>query len=282
MMKHWSIALFLVLLLLVTGSPARQDRVLRVRDNRIISFDQMIGDLKKVSVVFVGEFHDAPEDHEAQLAIIRAFHEADLPMAIGLEMFRADSRGVLDSWVSGKLSLQKFLPEYYDNWGMPWPLYRDIFLYAREHELPLLGLNISSSLSRKVAAQGFASLTTEEKKDLPPGISCSVDPTYREFIKKAYVDHARHHGKDFENFCEAQMIWDKSMAWHLLSYRKQNPGRSIVVLAGIGHAWKRGIPEQMIDAGSKLTYRVVLPSVPHQLDRKTVTTGDADYLILID
>ena len=282
MMKHWSIALFLVLLLLVTGSPARQDRVLRVRDNRIVSFGQMIGDLKKVSVVFVGELHDAPEDHDAQLAIIRAFHEADLPMAIGLEMFRADSRGVLDSWVSGSLSLQKFLPEYYDNWGMPWPLYRDIFLYAREHELPLLGLNISSDLSRKVAKHGFASLTTEEKRELPPGISCSVDPKYREFIKRAYSDHVQHHGEDFENFCEAQMIWDKSMAWHLLGYLRQNPGRSVVVLAGIGHAWKRGIPEQMTDAGAKLNYRVVLPYIPGQVDRHTITAGDADYLVLTD
>jgi uncharacterized iron-regulated protein len=275
--------LFTTMLLLILSPAVQSDRpgqrVLRVSDGRVITFSQMTDDLKKASIVYVGEVHDIPAHHVRQLEIISAIHEADKPMAIGLEMFRAENQKALDSWVKGKLPLDQFLPVYYRNWTMPWPLYRDIFLYAREHELPTMGLNIPDSISKKIAAKGFGALTPEEKKELPPGISCNVDPTYMEFIRRAYSGHS-HRDKGFVNFCEAQMVWDKSMAWHVMQFLRQNPDKTLVVLAGIGHAWKRGISEQVELDPKKYTSRVVLPSVPDQVDRETVTTEDADYLLL--
>ena len=161
---------------------------------------------------------------------------------------------------------------------MPWPLYQDIFLYIREHEIPLIGLNISNDVVRKVAQQGFGSLSAAEKKALPPGISCRVDAKYMEFIRQAYAEHS---GSDrpFLNFCEAQMVRDKSMAWRLIAYQKKNPKRTMVVLAGVGHAWKRGIAEQ-VNLESQLSIRSILPYLPGQVDQYSVTTGDADYVLL--
>ena len=54
-----------------------------------------------------------------------------------------------------RLPLEKFLASYYDNWRMPWPLYRDIFLYAREQQLPMRGLNIPEGISKKIAGTGI-------------------------------------------------------------------------------------------------------------------------------
>jgi uncharacterized iron-regulated protein len=278
-MKKKLLPLFIMLLLLAaTDSVAGDIRVLRVSDGKIITFSRMIEEVKKVNIVFVGEIHDSMEHHEAELAVIRAIHESDTPMSIALEMFRSDSQGALDSWVSRKSSLEQFLPEYYDNWRMPWPFYREIFWYARNHEIPLIGLNIPERISKKVAQHGFASLTDEERKHLPSGISCNVDATYREFIRRAYSDHVRQEGQ-FVNFCEAQMVWDKSMAWHLVKYMKKNHGRIVVVLTGVGHAWKRGMPEQ-VAMESEYTFRVILPIIPDQIEKGTVTTKDADYVLL--
>jgi uncharacterized iron-regulated protein len=75
------------------------------------------------------------------------------------------------------------------------------------------------------------------------------------------------------------MVWDKSMAWHLVEYLKKNRGRTVVVLAGVGHAWKRGMPEQ-VAMESKYTYRVILPLIPDQIEKRTVTKQDADYVLL--
>jgi len=253
--------------------------VYRVRDGRTIPFHTMLQDLKMTDFVFVGEIHDDPDTHLSELAIINALHAANVPLTIGLEMFRADSQRALNSWVNGTLPLDNFLPIYYDNWRQAWPLYRDIFTYAREHRIPMIGLNIPDAIAATVAQSGFASLAEKEKKNLPPGISCDVDPTYMAFIRRAYANHPTKMDKRFLNFCEAQMVWDKSMAWHLLEYRKKHPEHTIVVLAGVGHAWKRGIPEQ-IARESKYTFKVVMPLVPDQIEKDTVSMKDADYVIL--
>ena len=200
------------------------------------------------------------------------------PVAVGLEMFRKNNQDALDQYVQGKLSNEQFLPVYYNNWSMPWPLYGGIFEYAREHGMALVGLNIPDETARKIARQGFEALTEAEKKELPAGISCNVYPTYMEFIKRAYAGHGMH-GGDFANFCQAQMVWDKSMAWNLMNYLRKNQGTTMVVLAGVGHAWKRGISGH-VDDESDLTYRVLLPLLSDETHERTLTTEDADYVLL--
>ena len=241
--------------------------ILRVRDGAVISYDRMIQEIRNADIVFVGEVHDEQMHHDLELRIIRSFHESDLPISVGLEMFRSDSQQDLNSWVSGSSSLEQFLPSYYDNWRQPWPAYRGIFLYAREHQIPLVGLNIPSDITKAVARSGFLALNAEQKQKLPPGISCNIDQTYMQFIRQAYAGHLQQEDKRFLNFCEAQMVWDKSMAWKLIEYQKQSPGKTTVVLSGVGHAWKRGIPEQ-VARKSSFTYKVVLPLIPGQIERK--------------
>jgi uncharacterized iron-regulated protein len=101
-----------------------------------------------------------------------------------------------------------------------------------------------------------------------------------EFIKRAYAGHARTVDKKFLNFCEAQMVWDKSMAWHLTEYLKENPDKTVIVLAGVGHAWKRGIPEQVSRLSNRYTSTVILPFIPDQVEPGNVTLQDADYVVL--
>ncbi len=274
-----SFILFILLVLALATAMVGSQEVYSVSNRKIISFNQMIRDLRKADFIVIGEVHDDIDDHRMELQIITALHESDVPIAIGLEMFRADSQMALDEWVGGTLSLNDFLPYYYDNWHMAWPMYRDIFAYAREHRIPMVGLNIPDKIAAAVAKKGFASLTDKERQMLPRGISCDVDPTYMNFIRKAYAGHHTETDKQFLNFCEAQMVWDRSMAANLLDYRKHHPTGPVVVLAGVGHAWKRGIPEQLT-RDSRYIVKTALPVVPGQIEKATVTVHDADYVIL--
>ncbi len=251
--------------------------VLRVRDGRVIDFEEMIREIGTNAMVFVGEEHGDDRHHKAQLDIIRGLHKRGVPLAIGLEMFRRDSQYQLDQWLSGDLDTKDFVKAYYDNWNLPWPLYREIFLYSRQEDIPMIGLNVPEALSKKVLSNGFQSLTPEELRRLPPGISCDIDREYMDFIRMAYRGHGKA-GKSFVNFCEAQMVWDKSMAWRLIEYKKKNPSRTLVVLAGTGHSWRRGIPEQVRRASAFKT-RVILPEVSPAAYGK-VSIGDADYVLL--
>jgi uncharacterized iron-regulated protein len=273
-----TLAFTLLMVSAVSAAARAGTAVHKVSEGRAISFEQMIEEVRKSDIVFAGELHDSAEHHELQLDVIRALHEANVPLAVGLEMFRQDSQHELNRWVEGKMTEKQFVSLFYDNWRVAWPLYRPIFRYTREHGIPLVGLNVPGELSRKVSREGFSSLTEKEKKALPPAITCDVDRTYMAFIKQAYSDHGADE-KSFINFCEAQMVWDTSMAWHIIEYRRKKPGGVIVVLAGTGHAWKHGIPEQ-VRRQSGLSFKVILPEIPSRVEKGKITTADADYIFL--
>jgi uncharacterized iron-regulated protein len=267
-----------VLVIIATIAPTHAAEMFRVRDRTTIPIEKMLPDLRAADIIYIGEIHQVEAHRWLVLDIMRDLHAAAIPFALGVEMFRADEQATLDAWTGGTLSLERFIRAYADNWTLPWPLYDDIFLYAREHRIPLVGLSIPDEISAAVARGGFASLTEQQRKKLPPGMSCNVDPKYREFIRKAYGDHGGRSGMQFEYFCEAQMVWDKSMAWNLLRYRVANPGAKLVVLAGLRHAWRRGIPEQVALVMSGTASQVVLPVIVGQIAPQNVTSDDADFL----
>ena len=257
------------------ASPDRP-RILRVSDRSIVSLTEVLKDLAGVRLVCIGELHAEASHHRAQLKVIRALHNGGKQIAVGLEMFRAEEQDQLNRWVRREVPEETFLPVYLRNWNIPWELYSDIFLYCRENAIPMIGLNVPNAVTRQVARMGFSSLAEEHLQHLPP-VSCNVDQIYQDFIRRALgVTHK--HRADFEYFCEAQLVWDTVMAWHTVRFLKENPNYTVVILAGSGHAWKRGIPEQ-VRRQSDLTFRVVLPETP-TLDRESVKLEDTDYLWL--
>ena len=261
------------------GAHAESTKVFRLSDRKTISFEQMISDLKKADLVFAGETHDNEIHHRIQLEIIKALAKSGVPLAAGFEMFTGESQNDLNEWEAGILPLDHFLRIYYKNWGFPWPLYRDILLYVKENKIPAIGLNLPPEIPQKVASSGFSSLTKEEREKLPPETGCVVDEQYMKFIRRAYAMHG-HRDKRFLYFCEAQLLWDGTMARNLVKFVRKNPGRTVVVLAGNGHAWKRGIPEEISGLSSKISYRVVLPYIHGYIDPKDISIEDADYIVL--
>jgi len=254
-------------------------KILRLSDGKTISFERMISDLKKADIVFAGESHDNETHHRIQLEIIKALAGSGVTLAAGFEMFTAESQNNLNEWEAGTLPLDRFLRIYYKNWGFPWPLYRDILLYLKENRIPAIGLNLPPEIPQKVARSGFSSLTKEERGKLPPETGCVVSEQYMKFIRRAYAMHG-HGEKRFLYFCEAQLLWDGTMARNLVKFVKKNPGRTVVVLAGNGHAWKRGIPEEISSLSSRISYRVVLPYIDGYIDPKDISIEDADYIVL--
>jgi uncharacterized iron-regulated protein len=254
--------------------------VVRLMDRAAIPFDRMVGEVSKSQVILIGETHENRDHHELQLKIMRTLHEGGLPFAVGLEMFRAESQELLDKWWRWGMPTEKFEALYRENWGMPWPLYRDIFLYARQKRIPLVGLNVPREIIAKVARQGYGSLTQAERKKLPSGLTCTVDEAYRSFIRRTFTEHAQASGRSFDHFCEAQMVWDTAMAIYALDYLDKNPGRRILILAGSVHAWKRAIPRQIASMRPDVTVSVILPAEDGKEGREKLTAEDADYLVL--
>ena len=81
----------------------------------------------------------------------------------------------------------------------------------------------------------------------------------------------------FRHFCEAQVVWDTSMALNAVDYIEENPQKTLVILAGNFHAWKRGIPEQ-IRRVADIDVRAILPSTDVSFSEYDVVLEDADYV----
>jgi uncharacterized iron-regulated protein len=273
-----AVVLLSALCLLPVLSARESGKVYRLSDSSLIDKRELIAEVRKTRIIVVGEIHDSEAHHHLQLSLLKALHDAGVPIAVAFEMFPRDGQATLDRWVSGRLPEDDLVQFYEEFWRFPWSLYRDILLFVRDNRIPALGLNIPQSISRKVVESGFSSLTSEELRQLPPSLTCNVTGEYRDFIRRVYSYHA-HEGQEFTNFCEAQLLWDKAMAWYLVDYVKQHPRRTVVVLTGLTHAWKPGIPDRIREFSASSPFAVLLPQVPDAVEPGDLSADDADYIV---
>ena len=248
-----------------------------VAGSREIAAKQVLAEIAKSRLVLVGEHHTNQRHHAIQLKIIKMLHEAGLPVAVGMEMFSSESQSSLDDWVDGRIDEKEFEKIYFDNWNYPWEMYSGILKYARDENIPLVGLNVPREITRQVAYHGFKSLS-EKQKDKIANVTCRVDKAYMEYIRKAFGAHG-HGNLNFIYFCEAQLVWDTAMAINALKYLSANPNSVMVILAGAGHVRKQAIPAQVRERSND-PYTVILPEVSGSIQKNSVSSNDVDYLVL--
>ena len=198
-------------------------------------------------VVLVGERHNRFDHHLAQLEIIRRLHALHPRLAIGMEAFQQPFQGVLDDYIAGNLSERELLraTEYYQRWKFDFRHYAPILRYAREHQLPVVALNLPAELTRKVGRNGRDVLTAEEQAQLPAEIDRS-DADYEKRLRGIFNQHPHNSTRHFDNFLEVQLLWDEGMAEQAADFLKAHPDYTMVILAGSGHVARgSGIPRRL-------------------------------------
>ncbi len=211
------------------------------------TLEQIIPRLANHRVVFVGESHDRYEHHLAQLAIIRALHQRDPRLAIGLEFFQQPFQSYLDDYVNGVIGEAEMLEgtEYFERWRYDYRLYRPILQYAQEHRIPLVALNVAAELTEKVGSGGLEALSEEERAQLPEEFSPYPEP-YEQQLRAVFEQHPPREDRPFEHFLQVQLLWDEGMAVRAADYLSANPGQKMVILAGTGHVqYGAGIPDRL-------------------------------------
>ncbi len=220
--------------------------------NRVISYSQALQQLAQAKVVYLGETHDNPKDHQLQLAIIGQLYKKNSKLAIALEMFQRPYQGVVNDYLAGKIDEQELLAksEYKKRWGYPWQYYAPIVQFAKAKKLPVLALNTPTEITRLVAKNGLDSLTPEQSKFIPPLSEIHTDNAeYRQLMLGIFQQHwadAKGNSPDFEKFFQAQVLWDETMAEAIAKFIQANPGYQVVVLVGQGHiVYNYGIPSRV-------------------------------------
>ncbi len=236
-----------------------------------LSLDELVRQLASKRVVFVGEQHDRYDHHLNQLEIIRRLREADPSMAIGVELFQQPFQSQIDDYIAGRISEHELLraTKYYSHGGFDYRLYAPILRYAKQEGIPVRALNVPSSLAAAVAQRGIAGVSEKDRAYLPHSIE-PADPAYRERIREAFQKHGGFKPDDFDNFVQAQLMWDEGMAESSAAYLNANNGRRLVILTGAGHVeFGSGIPTRL-ERRTHASYAIVLNSgeaiEPHRAD----------------
>lgn len=207
---------------------------------------QIVPQLARHRVVFVGETHDRYDHHLSQLELLRRLHAVKPDLAIGVEWFQQPFQAYLDDFIAGRISAVEMLEqtEYYQRWRFDYRLYRPILEYAHTHRIPVIALNVPAELTRKVGREGLEALSKEERTQLPSEIDRS-DEAYAQRLRTVFEQHPTE-GRSFENFVTVQLLWDEGMAERAAQFLTANPATSLVIFAGSGHlAYGSGIPNRL-------------------------------------
>ncbi|MCP2726975.1 ChaN family lipoprotein [Limnofasciculus baicalensis] len=218
----------------------------------ISSRGAILDELVKADVVYLGETHNNPDDHKAQLEILQALHQRNPKIAIAMEMFQRPYQSIIDRYLAGELTEAELIEqtEYEKRWGFPWEYYAPLLRFAKDNKLPVLALNTPTEITRKVARHGLESLTLDEQKHIPPLTEIRTDnPDYRKMIQEIYEQHQEgSHGNStsFERFFTTQVLWDETMAETIAQFIIANPDYQVVAIAGKGHIiYGYGIPSRV-------------------------------------
>jgi uncharacterized iron-regulated protein len=262
-------------------TPVGPEEIFRLPKGDLITFAQLLNDLHATRFIFIGESHDQIEHHQIQTRMIQEFVAKGEDVVIGMEMFERSQQPTLDRWSQGLLTEEEFLREVqWDiTWGMDYELYKSILDAVKNHHLKVLGLNAPRDLVRRVAENGMQGLSREDRKRLPE-IDLS-DRQHRAYVATIYKGHEKGSAKDFENFYEAQCLWDEGMAQSLSTFLKSSgaEGKTLLVFAGSGHiVFGFGIPNRL-DRRTSIPYQtIVLRAWREKMDGDFTFTGASSPL----
>ncbi len=237
---------------------------LRAKDGKELSDRQLFDELSRFDAVCIGESHDDPHHHYAELALLgelaRRTNYRGEELGVGFEMFQGPFQGALDAYGHGASDESELLhdSEYEARWGFPFAYYRPLLELGRARRLPLLALNARRELTRSIAREGLEKLDPELARELPELDFRS--PAHRQAFEQMMQGHPKGHGSP-ENMYAAQVVWDETMAEHaaafLAGYR---PVRKLLIVAGLAHCAKPGVPSR-IERRTALRVAAVVPSV---------------------
>jgi uncharacterized iron-regulated protein len=257
--------------------------IVETTTGKVISSRTLMAELAKVRVIYVGETHNSAEDHRVQLQIVKGLYTQNPSLTLALEMFPREAQPLLDQYAEGSITEEEFLQEVkWDHvWGYPFPLYRSLLAWARDHRISIVGLNAPREVVAKIAQTGLAGLDASERNRVAKDFHMD-DPKHQAYIRQQYQQHLKGHIMDFNTFLEAQLAWEETMAETLArTLGSSAPEEQIVVLIGKGHISDRvGVPK-LTNERVKDAYRTIAP-LPLDYPGRTADPDIADFVWITD
>jgi uncharacterized iron-regulated protein len=217
------------------------------------SFDILMDD----NAIFIGEEHESPVSHHAELTILKGLARRDPDLVLALEMFERDIQEILDSYLKGKISEKILLKQ-----ARPWPNYRKnyrpLVQFAKTKGIPVIAANIPRRAAAAVAIANKVSpdVMGEDGKYLPKRLRLKSKEYYQRFASsmQAMPHFSPMKNMNAEGLYKAQVLKDAVMAASVEPFLD----RRILFCCGHFHCdYHLGIPYQLQKNHPKLKIAVI-------------------------
>jgi len=264
------------------------------------SIDDVVAEMGRHQVVFVGETHDDPTGHMLEAELLRRAYEAygapgsnddaPRPVALSLEFFQRDVQPILDEYLAGLITEKAFRAD-----SRPWPRYetdyRSLIEFSKENGLMVIAANAPRRYATRVTMNGRESLndlSPEALASLAPmpygqpsgeyrdqwiqiisevmeeeGLKCGLpipEPEEGEDSVQARAPVGSH--GNMGNQLHSQVLWDATMAYWISEYLAQEPDAIVLHMVGGFHVERgTGTPEH-VEAYRPGTSRMIVVLQP--------------------
>jgi uncharacterized iron-regulated protein len=240
-MKKLKPTLLTVLILSFTSGFTQNsiDKHFKIYDTRtkqLTTVEAIAAACKDVNVLFFGEEHNDSAGHYLESEIFKALHGLyPGQVALSLEMFETDCQLILDEYLAGHISEERFTKE-----SRIWSNYKDYkpaVEFAKQSKLSVIAANpprrYVNMVSRK-GMQALDSLPRASKVYLPPLPYDTASGRYRE----KFMEFMRggSPGTGNARIFYSQNLWDAGMANSIYNYWKKNKDQKIFHLVGRFHS----------------------------------------------
>ncbi len=209
----------------VAPAPAPESRYVESATGRDVGLEGVLRRAASADVVFLGEQHDDPATHRAELSVLAAFGSGTRPVILSLEMFERDVQGVLDDYLAGKIGEGEFLAK-----SRPWERYttdyRGMVELAKARGWTVVASNVPRRHASSVSRKGIAavdSLPAAERGQVAKELICPRNDDYYTRFADTMKGHSAGGGPATaadsammrsmtERFYEAQCVKDETMA----------------------------------------------------------------------
>jgi len=252
------------------------------KEGKTVKYDKMLDQLNDADIILFGELHNNPISHWLQLELTRDLYKNKTDqLLLGAEMFESDNQLILDEYMSGLISQNRFEEE-----ARLWPNYKTdykpLIEFAKTNNIHFVASNVPRRYASLVNSKGFEGLeelSDDARKFIPP-LPITYDSTlncYKSMLTMMGMgDHVN------ENFPKAQAIKDATMSYFIL--KNWESGKQLLHFHGAYHSanfesiyWylKHENPDLNI-----ITISTVSQNDISVLDEEN--TGTADFTICVD
>jgi len=212
---------------------------------KILDLEDFFNVLMDYKVIFIGEEHESPIAHKAELTILTELAERDSSLVLALEMFERDVQDTLNTYLKGKIPEDEFLER-----TRPWPNYhedyRPLIELAKKKGIPVIAANLPRRAAAAVAMANKISpeVLGSDNAYIPDTFYLDSKEYYKRFLAtmETMPNRAPMKMRKTEALFKAQVLKDAVMAGSLNAFLD----RRILFCCGHFHSdYHLGIPYQL-------------------------------------